>query len=99
MNLGSGETFLRDREGREVVSALDPESLRDIAETTGGDYVAATSAPRPLLDLYEDRILPAARRASEADDLPSRRSGYQWPLLTAFLLWFLALALTDRKRP
>ena len=89
--------FLRDRAGREVVSALDPATLRRIAEATGGDYVAATG-PRPLVQVYERRILPMAREAFEAEERRSKENRYQWPLLAAFLFWMVDLCLSDRRR-
>ena len=39
-----GTTFLRDRGGAEVVSALDPDGLRRIAEATGGEAVVDAGA-------------------------------------------------------
>ena len=89
--------FLRDRAGREVVSTLDPTTLRRIAEATGGDYVDA-AGPRPLVEIYERRILPMAREAFEADERRSKENRYQWPLLAAFLFWMVDLCLSDRRR-
>jgi len=94
----SGEEFLRDRSGAEVVSAMDPVSLKRIAETTGGVFVDAGAEPRPLVRLYEERILPIARKAFETEERRERPNRYQWPLLGAFLLWMLELSLTDRSR-
>ena len=61
---GGREGYLRDRLGKEVISALDPTSLRLIAETTGGAYVSGSRVD-PLVELYERRILPMARKAFE----------------------------------
>jgi Ca-activated chloride channel family protein len=95
---GSGEAFLRDASGREVVSALDPAGLRAIAETTGGEYVDAGAGDRPLADLHEDRILSMARRAFEGKEREERENRFQWPLLAAFILWILEFGLSDRRR-
>lgn len=89
--------FLRDRAGREVVSTLDPTTLRRIAEATGGDYVDAEQ-PSPLIEVYERRILPMARKAFEAEERRSKENRYQWPLLAAFLFWMVDLCLSDRRR-
>jgi Ca-activated chloride channel family protein len=91
------ESFLRDRAGSEVVSAMDPASLRRIAEVTGGDFLVAERRPQPLVELYETRVLPMARKTFEERrrrELPNR---YQWALAAAFALWILELCLTDRK--
>lgn len=96
--LGGGDGFLRDRDGREVVSALDATSLRAIAERTGGDYVDASVQPRPLVMLYERRVLPMLRQAFASEERLERDNLYQWPLLAAALLWMLELSWCERKR-
>lgn len=93
----SGETFLKDAAGNDVVSAMDPAALRKIAETTGGRFVDANTLPRPLVSLYEDRIVPMARKAFEAGPGHERDNRFQWPLLLAVLLWMLEMAWTDRR--
>jgi Ca-activated chloride channel family protein len=93
-----GEAFLRDRSGTEVVSALDPETLSRIAEATGGVFIEADSRPEPLVELYERRILPMARKAFEIEERRERENRYQWPLLAAFLCFVLELCVSDRRR-
>lgn len=94
---GGGESFLRDRRGKEVVSALDPASLRRIAEATRGSYVNAARV-EPLVDLYERRVLPMARKAFEANSRDHRAQHFQWPVLVALLLSLLELALPVGRR-
>jgi Ca-activated chloride channel family protein len=89
--------FLRDRSGAEVVSSLDPTTLRRIAEATGGEYLDAQDRPDALIDLYESRVLPMARKTFEAEERRARDNRYQWPLLAAFLIWIVELCLGDRK--
>ncbi|MEQ8763720.1 MAG: VWA domain-containing protein [Planctomycetota bacterium] len=92
-----GETFLTDDAGQEVVTALDPGSLRRIADATGGEFVYAASLEDPLAALYEKRVLPMARRAFDSDRRNERENLYAWPLAAALLLWLLELALGDRR--
>ncbi len=92
-----GESFLRSRSGEEVISSMDAPSLRKIAAATGGDFVDALSRNDPLVQLYEQRILPRARKAFAAEQRRERKQHYQWPLLVAFLLWMLEFCLTDRR--
>ena len=92
-----GEAFLRDRSGAEVVSTVDEAGLRRIAVTTGGEFIAAADLPVPLIELYEKRILPTARRTIMAKERKERRNRFQWPLLAAFFLWILGLCSTGRK--
>lgn len=93
-----GESFLRDRAGNEVVSALKPATLRRIADATGGVYVDALEQPHALQQLYEARIEPAARAAFRARRDREKENRYQWPLLAAFLLWIAELGLGERRR-
>lgn len=96
---GQGETFLRSPDGVDVVSTMDPATLRRIATLTGGVYVDAQSRARPLVALYEQHIVPMARKAlaSVAGDT-ARSNRFQWPLLAGFVLWMLHLCSTDRRR-
>ncbi len=93
-----GGTFLRDGDGAEVVTAMDPASLARIADVTGGTFVEAAAASIPLVALYEDEVLPMARKAFEAEERRERENRYQWPLVAAFGLWILELCWTDRRR-
>jgi Ca-activated chloride channel family protein len=93
----AAESFLRDRRGDEVVSALDLDGLQRIAAATGG-HALSGNEPRTLLDLYERSIQPMARKSFAAEERTSRRNRFQWPLLVALLLWILDLCFTDRSR-
>ena len=94
---GPGETFLRDRSGREVVSVMDMTGLIGIAEATGGGFINARSAPQPLLELYQDHIRPMAEITVGDGEQSQRKNRFQWPLLAAFLLWMMELCTTDRR--
>jgi len=80
-----GETYQRDRTGREIVSALDPETLKSLAAAAGGEYTDSS-----LADLYRRRILPDSRRALTLSGRPAKVPRFQWPLAAALLLWILA---------
>ncbi len=92
-----GPTFLKDRQGRDVVTTMDPTSLRAIATATGGDFVDGNRRAQPLLDLYERRILPQAREATAIDARKQRENRFQWPLLCAVLLWLFEFGMRDRR--
>ncbi|MHC4471636.1 MAG: VWA domain-containing protein [Planctomycetota bacterium] len=94
---GRGEEFLRDRAGREVVSALDAASLEKIAEVTGGEFVDTGAGPGQLVALYERSILPMARELTEDGEREKRENRFQWPLLLAILLWTLDLGVSERR--
>jgi Ca-activated chloride channel family protein len=91
------EEFLRDREGRDVVSALDAAALARIAEATGGSCADASSRPHALLDLVREKIEPGARAALAAADSSERADRFQWPLAAALLLLFLMSRFSEAK--
>lgn len=92
------ETFVSDDEGREVVSALSDASLREIAGVTGGEYLAATSSPTPLEELYDLRIARIEGRELEGavEYVPHDR--FQWFLVAAFACMVVEGALRERRR-
>ncbi len=91
-----GEVFLRDRSGIEVVTHLDDASLRAIAEETGGSYSDLSQTSRPLVELYETRILPMAGKVGRGDRSVSSNH-FQWPLLLAFLFFLGEFSISERR--
>ncbi|MBD3163214.1 MAG: VWA domain-containing protein, partial [Candidatus Latescibacteria bacterium] len=94
----SGEGFVRDGSGRDVVSRLDPAFLEKIADATGGEYSEAGTSAGALVKMYEENVLPAALRSLRAEERRRRENRYQWPLLAAILLWTLDLGFSERRR-
>ena len=92
------ETFLRDESGQDVITALDPASLIDLASATGGSYLPANADSQSLSALYEGQILPMARKALVASAHSARVSWFQVPLLIAFALWLLEFAFSALGR-
>jgi Ca-activated chloride channel family protein len=91
------EAFLRDRAGRDVVSALDAAALARLAEATGGTYADAASSRNALVDLVRGKIEPHARAALAAADRSERADRFQWPLAVALLLFALASRWSDAR--
>lgn len=91
---GGGESFLKDQDGSEVVSRLDDESLRAIAQATGGEFVRAEAMVLPLVQLHRERLLPMQKRSYEAGEETGKQARFQWVLLPllALLLWEIATA-------
>jgi Ca-activated chloride channel homolog len=86
------ESFLRNRQGAEVVSRMDPESLRAVAAVTGGEFVRADTMVLPLRELHQKRLVPMQKRSYDASEETGKQARYQWvllPLLT-LLLWEIA---------
>jgi len=91
---GVGEGFLRDKDGQEVVSRMDPESLRAVAAVTGGEFVRAEAMALPINELHEKRLRPMQKRSYEAGQQIGKQARYQWVLLplVLLLLWEIAMA-------
>jgi Ca-activated chloride channel family protein len=92
------ESFLRDGAGSDVVSALDSDGLRAIADHTGGGFATAISSPQPLDWLHQVNINNLRQRAEQGAGARQRQNRYQWPLLAAFLLGRLEHCMPDRMR-
>jgi Ca-activated chloride channel homolog len=88
------EGFLKDKDGAEVVSRMDPESLRAVAAVTGGRFYRAESLALPLNQLYHAQLQPMQKRAYDAGEETGKQARYQWVLLPllVLLLWEIAMA-------
>ncbi len=91
-----GPQFLRDGEGREVLTALLPEALAAWAAAGGGRAVPAT--PVALRTLYDEVLRPAALAARRADPDQAVAHRFGWPLSLAIAAWMLFLCLPERRR-
>lgn len=92
------ESFLRDRQGAEVISTMDATGLKRIATATGGRFLDAHSHSNALLELYESRVVPMARAVQQQREKHERENRYQWPLSIALLFFVVDLAGSGRKR-
>ena len=92
-----GRGFVRDSEGKEVVSRLDAATLRAIAQVSGGDYVGTETSPTPLEELWTARIARMEGReyGSGRERIPHDR--YQWPLVLAALCVCVESGLRGRR--
>ena len=92
-----GRGFVRDCEGKEVVSRRDAATLRAIAQVSGGDYVGTETSPTPLEELWTARIARMEGReyGSGRERIPHDR--YQWPLVLAALCVCVESGLRGRR--
>ncbi len=84
--------------GGEVVSQLRSESLRAIADATGGIYLEARGRVLPLEELHRRAI--ATMEGRDIVDGKERvpRDRYQWPLVLGLALLVLEGAALDARR-
>src|SRR5262249_41114715 len=80
------ETFLRDRQGHEVISRMDASGLRELVGAANGEFLRADARALPLRELYRMRLLPLQKRAFEAGEDKVQIPRYQWVLLPMLLL-------------
>ncbi|WP_167856298.1 VWA domain-containing protein [Hymenobacter metallicola] len=85
--------YLRDDRGREIVSRLNPTSLRRLAEQTNGQYFELTNRRNefPLLVNALNRIEGQAEQVRTVSVADNR---YRYPLALALLLLALDILLT-----
>lgn len=83
----------------EVVSKLAPDSLKAIADVSGGIYLQAKGRVLPLEELYERGIKPLEGRdiIDGKERVPMDR--FQWPLGLALVLLLFEASLRDVRRP
>jgi Ca-activated chloride channel family protein len=89
--------FVRDEDGKEVVTKLADDTLRAIADATGGAYLSAESSPTPLEEIYTKRIqtLEARELVAGKERIPHDR--YQWPLVLAVACLLAEAGLRERR--
>ena len=90
----SGMDVLRDEKGKPIISRMDVETLRRLADRTGGVFLSAKDNPLPLVELWNKRILAMQTRETEKGMRTIPISRFQWFLLPGFLL--LAFGLRPR---
>jgi Ca-activated chloride channel family protein len=79
----------RDAGGQEVVSKLDENALRQIADLTGGAYVQLGQRGEGLDEIYSRYIEPLPKQNLEERREKIRIERFEWPLALAilFLMW------------
>jgi len=84
---------LKDESGNTVISKLGEDTLKAIAEATGGVYVRADKAEFGLEKIYEERLSKLKKRQGDETLSRSYREQFQYPLALAFILIFISTAI------
>lgn len=92
-------SFVTDREGNQVVSRLDGETLREIALETEGAYIPAGTGALDLESIYDAHIATILKGVTDTQDRIVRNEAYQWCVLLAFLFWLAALLTSASRLP
>lgn len=87
--------FVKDRSGATVLSRFTGETLKDVADITGGEFVKSVAGDYDLRQLYQTRLDPQLNSADDVtrEDRVWNEIFYYFSLLAAGLL-FLELWLS-----
>ena len=86
---GNVTSYQQDNTGQEVISKLDENTLRQVAEITGGAYAPLGQRGEGLDDIYSRYIGPLPKQSHEEKREKIRFERFEWPLTLAilFLVW------------
>ena len=87
---------MRNRSGEVVMSRLDESTLRQIAETTGGAYYAASPGGEEM-DLVYDTLASLDRAEFESREFTQYVERYQYILFFGLLLLVVDAVVRDRR--
>ncbi|HMQ22972.1 MAG TPA: VWA domain-containing protein [Planctomycetota bacterium] len=93
-----GGGYVTDEAGQDVVTKLDAEGLRGLAEACAGVSIEADAYPLPVVEVFEKRVRPLVQRRFDAEDRREPRNRYQFALLPGIMLLILAVFSQDRTR-
>jgi len=91
-------TYHQDSNGQAVVSKLDENTLRQIANITGGAYVELGQRGEGLDEIYSRYIepLPKQNQQERREKIPFEQ--FEWPLALATLLLMWEFMTNERAR-
>lgn len=93
-----GGEFVRDESGSDVITKLDAEGLREVANACAGSFLLAEAVPLPVVEIFEKRVRPLAQRQFESQDRRRPRSRFQLFLIPGIVVLLLAVFFTGRAR-
>lgn len=91
------EGFMKDKQGRVVISKLDEGLLKQIARETGGDYYRSTTGELEV-DRIVDEINKMSQKGLKSEKMIEYEENFRYFLIPAFALLLLELFLSERKR-
>lgn len=90
--------FLKNREGNVVKTALDENTLKEIALNTGGSYVKATSTEFGLDLIYEEKLSKMEKREIESKMVKRYDERFQIPLFLALIILCIEPFISRKKQ-
>lgn len=89
-------SFVKDRSGNVVITKLDEESLRKIAENGGGNYFRANNAKTGLSDLFKE-ISKMEKTEFEAKVYADYEDQFQWLAWMILFLLVIEIFVLNKK--
>lgn len=91
-----GVEYKRDWNNEIVVTKLNSNTLKHIAETTGGKYYYGSNT-QEIVDLIKNELNKIEKTDFESQQIAEFQSQFQWFLGFAFILLFVDLFILERK--
>jgi Ca-activated chloride channel family protein len=99
VTLPTGQRDYLRYHGAQVGTRLEETLLREVAEATGGTYLAAGTGPFPVEQLLGQLASNEARQLTTPGEVIEPIHRYSWFLLPAIVLLFLENLVKERLRP
>lgn len=93
---GITETFKKDRQGEVVITKLDEDTLKEIAEESNGAYIDGKSTSE-VVSFMKDFLGQMDKKEFETKQFADYKSQFQWFLGAAILFLILDLLFLERK--
>lgn len=91
-----GTEYKRDWDNEIVITKLNPNTLKHIAEATGGKYYYGSNT-QEIVDLIKNELNKIEKTDFESQQIAEFQSQFQWFLALAFILLFVDLFILERK--
>ena len=93
---GVVETFKRDRNGEVVITKLNEETLREIAQQGNGKYINGDNTDEAVA-IIKEQLDQMDKKEFEAKQFAEYKDQFQWFLGAGLLFLFLDIFILDRK--
>ncbi|WP_339890128.1 VWA domain-containing protein [uncultured Flavobacterium sp.] len=88
--------YKKDSNGETVITKMNPETLKLIAEATKGKYLDGNNT-KSVVDNLQIVLSSIEKNESETQQIAEFKTQYQWFLGLGFLLLFIDLLMFERK--
>ena len=88
--------YKKDSNGEIVITKMNPETLKIIAEATKGKYLDGNNT-KSVVDNLQTVLSSIEKNESETQQIAEFKTQYQWFLGLGFLLLFIDLLMFERK--